>query len=117
MKEYKEYQDKHRLDYAYHNVPEHTRTSLELYFFEGVEPGGFLYSVLTNDLMGACTRCDHINREAIVDIVKWMIHRAPQGSWGHRQRILDWMHDKDQCRTKFVTEWEKRVMWEILSEQ
>lgn len=107
--------NKLRLDYNYHDVPDHTAEALENYFFHGYEPGSFVYAVLTNDLIGACTRCDHINRENIVNIVKWLLQRAPAGSWGSDHRVLNWVKDTDQCRTRFVEEWEKRTMWETLS--
>ena len=104
-----------RLDYSYHNVPEHTRESLENYFFYGYQPGSFVYSLLINDLIGACVSCDHINREAIVDIVKWLLHKAPVGSWGNRDIVQKWAANEDGCRTEFTDAWEKREMWDTLS--
>ena len=113
----KEYNDKFKLDYGLYGVPEHTRESLERYLFEGIEPGGFLYSVLTNDLYGACTRCDHVNKEYLVEIVRWVFHEAPRGSWGHQACMVDWIKDRNQCRTKYVAEWERQEMWRVLNEQ
>lgn len=107
---------KSRLDYSYYNVPEHTREALENYFFYGYLPGSFVTAVITNDLVRACNSCDHINREAIVDITKWVMHNAPNGSWGNHNNLQNWLHDADSCRTKFVEEWEKRAMWESLQE-
>jgi hypothetical protein len=106
-----------RLNYEHYGVPGHTREALEDYFFYGYQPGSFLYSVLINDLIGACTHCDHVNREAIVDIVKWLLHRAPHGSWGSREMVQNWTANEKQCRTTFVDEWEKRTMWETLQER
>lgn len=106
---------KSRLDYSHYAVPEHTCEALENFFFHGYQPGSFVYSVLINDLIGACTSCDHVNREAIVDIVKWLLHRAPVGSWGSRDIVGKWLKDEDGCRTEFVEAWEKREMWETLS--
>jgi len=108
--------NKLRLNYDYHDVPEHTCEALENYFFHGYEPGSFVVAVLTNDLVRACTSCDHVNREHIVDIVKWVMHKAPSGSWGSEQRVLNWIKDTDGRRTEFVEAWEKRAMWEALQE-
>lgn len=105
-----------RPDYNYYDVPEHTAEALENYFFYGYEPGSFVYAVLSNDLIGACTRCDHVNRDQIVQIVKWVIQRAPAGSWGNEQRVLNWIKDTDRRRSEFVEAWEKRAMWEALQE-
>ena len=113
----KEYTDVFRFDYSYHNVPEHTRVSLENYFFYGYEPGSFVYSVLINDLTGACVHCDHVNREHMVEIVKWLLKTAPGRSWGNRDFVRDWIKDKDNCRTEFVTAWEKKEMWRVLNER
>jgi hypothetical protein len=106
---------KTRLSYDRYEVPDHTQQALEDYFFHGYEPGSFLMSVLCNDLMGAVNRCDHINREHIVDIAKWVMHTAPCSSWGNRAMVMDWVNDTNGTRTKFVDEFEKRLMWETLA--
>jgi hypothetical protein len=106
---------KTRLDYTRHRVPEHTQEALERYFFLGLEPGGFLTSVLSNDLMGACTRSDHVNRENIVGIATWVLHSAPNESWGHLGAVANWCKDEGGCRTRWVEAFEKRMMWNELS--
>lgn len=110
-------EDRFRLDYSYHGVPEHTRESLENYFFHGYEPGSFVVAVLSNDLYGACTRGDHVNKEYIVEIVKWVIHCAPHGSYGSLATVHAWIKDVDGRRTEFVEAWEKKEMWRVLNEQ
>lgn len=109
-------QDNFRLDYSYYDVPDHTRESLENYFFRGWLPGSFVTAVLTNDLVRACTSCDHVNREYIVDIAKWVLHNAPHGSWGNSDNLQKWAHDVDGCRSDFVQAWEKKAMWRALHE-
>lgn len=108
---------KFRLDYEGYGVPDHTKEAFENYFFKGFEPGSFLTSVLKNDLIGACTRCDHINREHIVNITKWMLHNAPTGSWGNHAAVEAWLFDKDNCRSKWADMKEKAIMWAVLQEQ
>lgn len=106
---------KTRLDYSRYSVPAHTQESLERYFFHGLEPGSFLVSVLSNDLMGACTRSDHINRDSIVGIATWVLHNAPPESWGNHTSIKLWIEDRDGRRTQYVDAFEKRMMWNELS--
>jgi hypothetical protein len=106
-----------RLEYARHNVPEHTREGIENYLFHGYTPGSFLTCVLSNDLWGSCVSADHINRDALVNIVCWMQHNMPPGSWGSRETMDRWLKDANNCRTNFVTEWEKKTMWEILKDE
>lgn len=106
-----------RLDYSYYDVPDHTKESLENYFFRGFEPGSFVTSVLANDLMGAVTRCDHINKNHIVDISKWVMHNAPHGSWGDMETVINWVQDKDNRRTMYTDAFEKKLAWATLSTQ
>ena len=108
---------KTRLDYTRYRVPEHTQESLERYFFHGLEPGSFLVSVLCNDLMGACTRSDHVNRESIAGIATWILHNAPENSWGHLTTVSNWIKDTDSRRTRWVEAFEKRMMWDELSKK
>lgn len=105
-----------KMDYSHHDVPEHTQEALNNYFFHGYEPGNFVTAVLCNDLMRATNSCDHINKKYLTDIAKWVMHNAPNMSWGSRQMVQDWLHDVDGARTKFVTACEKRAMWEALNE-
>ena len=42
-------------------IPEHTKGALDRYVDHGLEPGGFLTAVLTNDLFGAVARADSEN--------------------------------------------------------
>ena len=107
--------DKFWLDYSYHNVPEHTREALENYLFRGWQPGSFLTYVLQNNLAGACGSCDHVNREALVDIVKFIEHRVPSGAWGSREAVRNWLDDVDHIRTQYAKRIEQQVMWETLN--
>lgn len=105
------------LNYAGWGVPDHTAETIENYLIRGYHPGGFVSSVLSNDLFGACTSCDHINKQAIVDIVKWVACMVPSASWGSRQAIADWIEDKDGLRTKYASDIEKRFIWDKLNQK
>jgi hypothetical protein len=107
-----------RLNYdGNYSFPIHTAEAIENYLFQGLEPGSFVSSVLCNDLVGACTRCDHINATHIVQITKFVLHCMPPGSWGNWDRMLKWMSDDNSIRSNYVNEFEKRLMWETLSQK
>lgn len=102
------------LNYASTGVPGHTAQALEDYLFRGYEPGRFLTSVLVNDLCGAVWSADHINREALVDVVKFLGHGIPSAAWGSVSAVHRWLKDVDGCRTEYTEMIEKRVMWDSL---
>lgn len=105
------------LKYDGTGVPEHTARALEDYLFRGYEPGRFLTSVLCNDLCGAVWSCDHINREALIDIVKFLGHGIPSAAWGGPSSVQRWLTDVDGCRTEYADRIEKAHVWEILQEK
>jgi len=105
------------LNYAGTGVPMHTAQALEDYLFRGYQPGKFLTSVLCNDLCGAVWSSDHVNREAIVDIVKFLGHGIPSAAWGHQLAVGRWLEDIDGIRTEYTKHIEQKRMWETLQEQ
>ena len=92
------------------SVPDHTMEALTNYFNHGWEPGSFLRSVLVNDLYGAVARADHINREAIPNIVTWIVNNAPYGSWGSEEAFRDWVK-----HGVYFQRYEKQRVVDILS--
>ena len=97
-------------------IPSHTKEALDSYFLKGYEPGGFLMSILTNNLYGAVTSADVANRHAIWEIVKWLTTDpiVPIHSWGTKDHVSNWLDDVDGHRTKFVDMMEKTLIWEEL---
>ena len=93
-----------------YDVPPHTKEALANYFVHGWEPGSFLTSVLCNDLVGACSRADHVNRNSIHGIVMWLVNEAPYGSWGDRDAYTSWIK-KGPYREAF----EKNLVVKVLS--
>ena len=88
--------------------------SLENYLMHGYEPGGFLTSVLANDLYLATGRADHWNKQNLPRIVNEVVHRMPDWSYGSYQRVKDWCADKDGRRTSYATHKEKEYIWRVL---
>jgi hypothetical protein len=72
-------------------LPEHMRGGMKLYLEHGVEPGGFMYSVLANDLKGAVSRADHINLRYLTNIVSYCYNSIPSTAWGSYEKVDLWL--------------------------
>ena len=99
-------------------IPTHTKEALDNYFLRGYEPGGFITSILTNNLYGAVNSADIANRHAIWEIVQWLTTdpMVPNYSWGAKEHVSNWLHDVDGIRTKFVEKIEKEYIWKTLKD-
>jgi len=71
-------------------VPEHTQGALMRYVNDGLAPGGFLTAVITNDLIGADTRADAWNLNALPGIVMFMLNVMPSASIGSTENMERW---------------------------
>jgi hypothetical protein len=69
-------------DPYYPEVDENLRGSLERYLNHRIEAGGFLTSVLENDLTGACARADAYNIKILPKIVGYIWNHLPADSRG-----------------------------------
>jgi hypothetical protein len=99
-------------------IPTHTKEALDNYFLRGYEPGGFITSILTNNLYHAVASADLANRHAIWEITKWLTTDpiVPEHSWGTQHWVNWWLNDTEKVRTKFVEKIEKEYIWETLKE-
>ena len=85
-----------KLDFTEYNdpsglfFPEHMRNGLELWVEHGIMPGGFLTSVLTNDLFGALSRADETNRQHIHGICSFIYNHIPGNTWGSVEIMEEW---------------------------
>ena len=77
-----------------YQIPQHTKEALDRYVQDRILPGGFLMSVLTNDLFGAVGRADSENLAALADIVKYVYNELPSGCWGSRDAVYAWVEDR-----------------------
>lgn len=68
--------------------------SLDLYVKKGCSPGGFLTSVLENDLHGAMARADSYNRSSLYEIVQYVSSRIPLACWGSPEIVSGWLRSK-----------------------
>ena len=75
----------------YGRLPEHMQDGMRLYIEHGIEPGSFLTAVLSNDLMGALSKADDINRHCLLDYGMFLYNNAPSRSFGSRQAVKEWL--------------------------
>ena len=97
-------------------IPDHAQESLSNYFLNGWEPGGFLSAMLAMDMQRALSSADTANRQVMWAIGRWIVHEAPEGSWGNYEAIEMWRNDVAGRRSKFTEKIRKKQMWDILKE-
>jgi hypothetical protein len=88
--------------------------AIENYLMRGYEPGGFLTSVLANDLYLAAGRADVWNSKNLPYIVNEVLFRMPGSSYGSYQTVKDWCKDKNGRRSAYATQKEKEYTWKVL---
>ena len=72
-------------------VPGHLHNGLVSYVLDGYCVGGFLRSVISNDLQKAVAHADHANKHNLSAVVAWMYNEAPSACWGSPQKYDDWL--------------------------
>jgi hypothetical protein len=72
-------------------IPERMMGGLTRYVDHGIEPGGFLTAVISNDLKEAVSRADDENLAKLPAYVAWLYNEAPRGCWGSRENMQRWM--------------------------
>jgi hypothetical protein len=102
------------LDKSY-GIPEHIAHSFENYLIHGFSPGGFVTSILANDIFLAVGRADGINRQFIPQIVNWIIFNMPPESIGSYQAIEDWCNDKNNIRSNYAYRLKQHKFYEALT--
>jgi len=72
--------------------------SIKSYVERGIPTGGFLYAVLTNNMVEALFKADMENREALYDIVSYIHNNIPGDAWGSPTKVEMWMKKKQEER-------------------
>lgn len=80
--------------YNYNILPEHMQGGMKRYIEDGIPPGGFLYAVLCNDLMGAVRKADDINQHRLIDYARFLYNEAPSNCYGSPQKVEAWIDAK-----------------------
>jgi hypothetical protein len=71
-------------------LPEPTKNALRRYIEHHVPPGGFLISVLSNNLTQAVIRGDTQNLQALPHLVQWLNNHMPSTLWGSWKNYTTW---------------------------
>ena len=72
-------------------VPSHAQGEILRYFNGRCRGGSFMNAVLSNDLMGAVSRADHINIEEFYHTVRWIDSNLPTICYGSPEKVEDWL--------------------------
>lgn len=73
------------------SIPNNLHYGLANYIAEQYQPGGFLTSVLENDLVQAVSNGDEDSQDALVKLVKWLYQFAPGDCWGSPEKVRQWL--------------------------
>jgi hypothetical protein len=78
------------------NVEESTLETIEAHAVYGRPPGGFVTSVLCNNLFEAMFRADDNNRENMLYILQYIYNsdNIPGLCWGSIERVAEWRRIK-----------------------
>ena len=89
-------------------VPPHLHGGLVSWVELGVPPGGFLKSVLENDLTKAVLRADDTSLFGLRPLLQFLINEAPAPCWGSLAAVAHWpefitaSNRRDEDHTKWA---------------
>jgi len=75
----------------YERAPNNLGDGLKRYIEDQIPMGGFMMSVLSNDLKEAFGRADIYNRAVMFEIVSWLWNEAPANCWGSPENVQAWL--------------------------
>jgi hypothetical protein len=94
-------------------LPDISQEALKNYFIYGLEPGGFLITILCDrpwtEVIG---RADRWNAPSLGKYLQWLQEYAPQGSWGSEEAVASWLN-KGPAYQAF----QKTIVWEMLKDE
>jgi len=67
------------------------KKSLDRYVKNRIPTGGFLQAVLSNDLMRAVRKADHINIAKLPEICRYVYNEIPGNCWGSPEIVKKWL--------------------------
>jgi len=87
------------LDFEGYNIPDHTRHSLEYYYYYKIGPGNFLGSLLADaesdkDNEYLNNAADQHNRPAILEIKRFVRDQLPPESYGSHNKVKLWEYSR-----------------------
>lgn len=85
------YNNKIEMGFLELGLPDHMKDGVSMYILQGIEPGGFLMSVLANDLKGAAGRADNLNRTRLFEWASFIVNYMPASSQGSIEEVNRWI--------------------------
>lgn len=79
----------------YWEVPERTLSAIDRWVVYGVQPGGFVRAVLTNNLRTACGYADLENSGVLCEIVKYCVNEIPSYCWGTEEIVNNYKGNEE----------------------
>lgn len=70
-------------------------SALKRYIFHHIVPGGYLRSVLENNLHEASSRGDSVSWDGVRVLVSYIYWQLPGQSWGSREKVDEWVNSKE----------------------
>lgn len=74
----------------YDCLPEHMKEAAQRYIERGLEPGSFLVSIFANDLLGAISRADYVNKRSIHQYHDFLV-TIPMDAKGSYEAVEKWI--------------------------
>jgi len=90
--------------------------ALRNYLIHGLTPGGFLCAMIAYDYERALYNADVLHRQKFWLIAMHIRNNMPSGSVGSYDNMRHWLDNKDDMRTMFIQEVEKRKVWDKLQQ-
>ena len=79
----------------YDKIPLATVASLNQYTDHHISPGGFLSSVLANNLVDSFAKADDANRAALWEIAGYCHWELPSQCWGDEAKVKAWLSNNE----------------------
>ena len=65
--------------------------TLQRYVIHGIQPGDFMFAVLSNDFMGAVGRADSFNKHNLYEWASVIYNDVPSQCHGSRELVTAWI--------------------------
>ena len=79
-------------------LPDHMQGAVRRYLNDGIMPGDFLTSVLSNDLVHSYGLADHKNLAAMRTWAEWLWMECPGQAWGSPEKVSKWCRQRVEAR-------------------
>tara|TARA_R100001086_G_scaffold223929_1_gene141764 strand:- start:114 stop:452 length:339 start_codon:yes stop_codon:yes gene_type:complete len=76
------------------NAPIHILDSINRYVEHGIEPGGFVTAVLSNNLVATFRAADAKSLRGLSDILQYIYLEIPSACWGSEAKVKAWTKNK-----------------------